>query len=50
MDDTQLMMIKIIIVVMFFIIFISIQYTLNKILVLLKEIKSILIIKNEKRD
>jgi hypothetical protein len=35
-------------VVMFFIIFISIQFTLNKILMLLKEIKAILLTKRDK--
>jgi hypothetical protein len=33
---------------MFFIIFISIQFTLNKILMLLKEIKAILLTKRDK--
>lgn len=37
-------------VVMFFVIIISIQYTLNKIFVILKEIKAILILKGEKRE
>jgi hypothetical protein len=37
-------------VVMFFVIIISIQYTLNKIFVVLKEIKAILILKGEKRE
>lgn len=37
-------------IVMFFVIIISIQYTLNKILVILKEIKTTLIIKGEKRE
>nr|WP_312577481.1 hypothetical protein [Sedimentibacter sp.] len=37
-------------IVMFFVIIISIQYTLNKILVILKEIKAILLIKREKRE
>ncbi|WP_312811678.1 hypothetical protein [Sedimentibacter sp.] len=40
--------IKIIMVVMFFIILVSIQYTLNKILLTLKEIKAVLLIKKEK--
>ncbi len=39
---------KIIVVVMFFIILISIQFTLNKIFMLLKEIKAILLTKREK--
>jgi len=42
--------IKLILIVMFFIIFISIQYTLNKILATLKEIKSILIYKENKKE
>lgn len=42
--------ISIIIIVMFFIIIISIQYTLNKILVILKEIKTILIVKGNNRE
>jgi len=42
--------IKIISVVMFFIILISIQYTLNKILLALKEIKVILLTKKEKQE
>lgn len=50
MNETQLMMLKVILIAMFFIIFISIQYTLNKILVLLKDIKTLLIIRNEKRE
>lgn len=40
----------VIIIVMFFVIIISIQYTLNKILMILKEIKAILVIKGEKRE
>ncbi|WP_281372231.1 hypothetical protein [Sedimentibacter hydroxybenzoicus] len=40
--------IKIIMVVMFFIILVSIQYTLNKILLILKEIKAVMLIKKEK--
>lgn len=40
--------IKIILVVMFFIILVSIQYTLNKILLILREIKVVLLIKKEK--
>ncbi len=39
---------KIIVVVMFFIILISIQFTLNKILILLKEIKAVLLSKRDK--
>lgn len=39
---------NVIAVVMFFIILISIQFTLNKILLLLKEIKAILLIKKDK--
>jgi hypothetical protein len=39
---------RIIAVVMFFIILISIQFTLNKILMALKEIKAILLIKKDK--
>jgi len=39
---------KIILVAMFFIILISLQYTLNKILMVLKEIKSILLTKRDK--
>ena len=39
---------KIIVVVMFFIILISIQFTLNKIFMLLKEIKAILLTKRDK--
>ena len=50
MDETQMMMLKIVLIAMFFIILISIQYTLNKILVLLKDIKTLLIIRNEKRE
>lgn len=41
---------KIILVVMFFIILISIQYTLNKILMALKEIKVILLTKKERQE
>ena len=40
--------IKIILIAMFFIILVSIQYTLNKILLTLKEIKAVLLIKKEK--
>ena len=40
--------IKIILVVMFFIILVSIQYTLNKILLTLKEIRAVLLTKKEK--
>ncbi|WP_312701235.1 hypothetical protein [Sedimentibacter sp.] len=40
--------IKIILVVMFFIILVSIQYTLNKILLALKEIRAVLLTKKEK--
>ena len=40
--------IAIVIIVMFFVIIISIQYTLNKILVTLKEIKTLLSYKNKK--
>ena len=39
---------KIIMVAMFFVILISMQYTLNKILFTLKEIKSILLSKRDK--
>lgn len=39
---------NIVAVVMFFIILISIQFTLNKILLLLKEIKAVLLIKKDK--
>lgn len=39
---------KIIVVVMFFIILISIQFTLNKILMALKEIKAVLLTKKDK--
>ena len=42
------MQIKIILVAMFFVILISLQYTLNKILVTLKEIKAILLTKRDK--
>lgn len=42
--------IKIILVVMFFIILISIQYTLNKILMALREIKVILLTKKERQE
>ncbi len=42
--------IKIILVVMFFIILISIQYTLNKILMALREIRIILLTKKEKHE
>lgn len=42
--------IKIILVVMFFIILISIQYTLNKILMAIKEIRMILLTKNERKE
>ncbi len=44
------MEIKLIPVVMFFIILISIQYTLNKILLALKEIKVILLTKKERQE
>lgn len=39
---------KIIVVVMFFIILVSIQFTLNKILMALKEIKVVLLTKKDK--
>ena len=39
---------KIIVVVMFFIILVSIQFTLNKILMALKEIKAVLLTKKDK--
>ena len=39
---------KIILVVMFFIILVSIQFTLNKILMALKEIKAVLLTKKDK--
>ena len=39
---------RVIAVVMFFIILISIQFTLNKIFLLLKEIKAILLTKRDK--
>jgi len=39
---------KIILIAMFFIILISLQYTLNKILMVLKDIKSILLTKRDK--
>ena len=42
--------IVVIITVMFFVIIISIQYTLNKILVILSEIKTILLYKGEKKE
>ena len=42
--------IKIILVVMFFIILISIQYTLDKILMALREIRIILLTKKEKQE
>jgi len=42
--------IKIILIVMFFIILISLQYTLNQILLLLREIRAILLIKKEKQE
>lgn len=42
--------IKIILVAMFFIILISIQYTLNKILMSLREIRGILLTKKEKQE
>ncbi len=42
--------IKIILVVMFFIILVSIQYTLNKILMSLREIRAILLTKKEKQE
>ena len=42
--------IKIVVVVMLFIILISIQYTLNKILMVLREIRAILLTKKEKRE
>lgn len=42
--------IALIALVMFFVIIISIQYTLNKILVILREIKALLIYKSEKRE
>lgn len=41
---------KVIVVVMFFIILISIQFTLNKILMALKEIKAILLTKKDKQE
>lgn len=40
--------IKIILVTMFFVILISLQYTLNKILVTLKEIRAILLTRKDK--
>jgi len=42
--------IKIILVAMFFIILVSIQYTLNKILMTLREIKLILLTKKRKEE
>jgi hypothetical protein len=45
--DLQL---KIILIVMFFIILISIQYTLNKILMILREIKVLLYTKKERQE
>ncbi len=42
--------IQIILVVMFFVILVSIQYTLNKILLILKDIKVILLTKKEKQE
>lgn len=42
--------IAIIIIVMFFVIIISIQYTLNKILLTLREIKTILLYKDKNRE
>lgn len=42
--------IKIVLIAMFFIILISIQYTLNKILMILREIKAILLIRREKKE
>jgi hypothetical protein len=42
--------IKIVLIVMLFIILISIQYTLNKILMALREIRAILLIKKEKKE
>jgi hypothetical protein len=41
---------EIILIIMFFIIFVSIQYTLNQILVLLREIKAILNLKKNKKE
>ncbi|MEL7649320.1 MAG: hypothetical protein AAGU76_14585 [Sedimentibacter sp.] len=40
--------IKIVLVAMFFVILISLQYTLNKILVILKEIRAILLARKDK--
>lgn len=40
--------IKIVLVAMFFVILISLQYTLNKILVILKEIRAILLASKDK--
>ncbi|WP_326910325.1 hypothetical protein [Sedimentibacter sp. MB31-C6] len=40
----------VVLIVMFFIIIISIQYTLNKILLTLKEIKAILLIKKNNKE
>ena len=42
--------IKVILIVMLFIILISLQYTMNKILVILKEIKIILLTKKNKQE
>lgn len=42
--------IQIILVAMFFVILVSIQYTLNKILLILKDIKVILLTKKEKQE
>ena len=44
----MILQLQIILVAMFFIILISMQYTLNKILLALKEIKIILLTKKEK--
>lgn len=42
--------IKVILVAMFFIILVSIQYTLNKILMILREIRLILLTKKRKEE
>lgn len=42
--------IRVILTVMLFIILVSVQYTMNKILVSLREIKAILLIKKDKNE
>lgn len=42
--------IKIVLIVMLFVILISIQYTLNKMLMILREIKVLMLIKKQKKE